>query len=299
MQKGTISQGAARGGLIAAMAIFGTIGIFVRGMALPSGVIALVRGCVGAAFLLLTMAAQRKRLCVAAIRKNLPLLGLSGAAMGFNWILLFEAYRHTTVATATLCYYLAPVFVVLASPLLLRERLSVRKLLCALAALAGMALASGAQAGGSDGKLTGTLLGLGAAALYACVVLINKRIPTLAARERTIVQLVVSAAVMLPYTLAGGLPRAAAFTGKALALLLVVGIVHTGLAYALYFGAIQALPAQTAAIFSFIDPVVAILLSAALLGEPLRGLDVAGGLLVLGAAFVCELPEQKPRRRTK
>ena len=92
---------------------------------------------------------------------------------------------------------------------------------------------------------------------------------------------------------------AAVFTGKALALLLVVGIVHTGLAYALSFGAIQALPAQTAAIFSFIDPVVAILLSAALLGEPLRGLDVAGGLLVLGAAFVCELPERKPRRRTK
>lgn len=282
-----------------AMAAFGTISLFVRSIPLSSTTVALLRAAIAGACLVALQALRGRPLRPSRLgRDMLPLL-LSGAAMGFNWILLFEAYRHTTVATATLCYYLAPVFVVLASPLLLRERLSVRKLLCAFAALAGMALASGAQAGGSDGKLTGTLLGLGAAALYACVVLINKRIPTLAARERTIVQLVVSAAVMLPYTLAGGLPRAAAFTGKALALLLVVGIVHTGLAYALYFGAIQALPAQTAAIFSFIDPVVAILLSAALLGEPLRGLDVAGGLLVLGAAFVCELPERKPRRHTK
>lgn len=293
----TKEQRRARASLIAAMTVFGTIGIFRRNISLPSGVIAMLRGAVGMAFLLLTGAARGRRIDRAGVKRNLPVLSLSGAVMGFNWILLFEAYRYTTVAAATLCYYMAPIFVILASPVLLGERLTRKKLLCVGAALCGMVLVSGVlQAGVSGGgELPGILLGLGAAALYASVILLNKRICGLGAQDRTVVQLGVAAAVLLPYTLLTGkltLSAFSAMTPLGVVMLLTVCVVHTGMSYALYFGSMSALPAQTVALLSYIDPVVAILLSALLLGEQMGLLSAAGAVLVLGAAVVSELPER-------
>ena len=140
--------------LIASLCIFGTISVFVRNIALGSGMIALARGVLGSAFLLLYLALRRQKLDLAAIRRNLKILLLSGGIMGLNWVLLFEAYRYTTVATATLCYYMQPVFLTLAATVVLGEKLSLKKGLCVLVALCGMVLVSGVigngmpQAGG-------------------------------------------------------------------------------------------------------------------------------------------------------
>ena len=283
--------------LIAAMAIFGTIGLFVRHIPLPSSVIALARGFVGMAFLLLVTAAGGARISGASIRSNLPLLLLSGACLGVNWILLFEAYRFTTVATATLCYYLAPIFVILASPLVLRERLTGRKLACVAGALAGMVLVSGVPGGAAaaDGNLRGILLGIGAAAFYASVVLLNKGLRGISAYDRTVVQLGVSAAVLLPYVLLTQKLGQLSPGLSGLALLAVVGIVHTGVAYALYFGSMGELPAQTVALFSYIDPVVAILLSAVVLREGMGLAEWVGAALVLGSTLISELPERREK----
>ena len=275
----------------AAMAIFGTIGLFVRYIPLPSCLIALVRGAVGASFLLLVGLLRGKKPDGKAIRKNLPLLCISGALMGFNWILLFEAYRYTTVATATLCYYLAPVFVTLASPLVLGEKLTPFRLLCAAAALAGLVLVSGVSGSGlpSGGELTGVLLGLGAAALYACVVLLNKKMRGLNAADTTVVQLASAAAVMLPYSLLTLWGEKLTCTPVGFILLAVVAVVHTGVAYLLYFGAIGSLRAQSAALLSYLDPVLAVLLSALVLHEPLGVRGIVGAVLILGAAAAGEL----------
>ena len=110
--------------LIIAVTAFGTIGIFVRYINLPSSVIAFVRGAVGAVFLLLLLYLRRTPFRWASVQPHWKLLALSGAIISFNWITLFEAYRYTTVATATLCYYMAPVFVTLASPFLFHEKLT-------------------------------------------------------------------------------------------------------------------------------------------------------------------------------
>ena len=187
-----ISEKSALFSLIFSMMIFGTIGIFRKHIELSSGVLAMARGFIGAAFLLLIIALKREKLSKAAIKKNLGLLILSGACIGFNWILLFEAYRYTTVATATLCYYLAPIFVIMASPLILKERLSGRKVLCVLVALAGMVFVSGVLQVDFTGlaELKGVLFGLGAAVFYASVILMNKKITDISAYDKTIVQLV-------------------------------------------------------------------------------------------------------------
>lgn len=289
-----MKENAAKLKLLGAMSIFGTIGLFVRYIPLSSAAIAFCRGVLGCLFLLGFMAVTGKKLSRADIKKNLLVLCLSGAAIGGNWILLFEAYRYTTVATATVCYYLAPLFLLLASPLV-GEKLTVKKLLCMAAALVGMVLVSGVVQGGMPrlSELTGVALGVGAAVLYATVMLLNKKLRPISAYDKTVVQLGTAALVVLPYMLLTGGVAVPSVEPLAWALLLVVGIVHTGVAYTLYFGSLGALDAKTVAVFSYLDPVIAVLLSALLLKETMDIYSIAGTVLILGSALCSELPERK------
>lgn len=276
--------------LTLSMIIFGTIGIFRRHMAVPSGTIALFRGLIGTMFLVGLLCLRRKRPDCAAVRRNLLKLLISGAAMGFNWILLFEAYNYTSVATATLCYYFAPMFIILASPWIVGERLTARKMICVGCALAGMVFVSGVLRAGFGGiaELRGVALSLGAAVLYAGVVLLNKTMTSIDAFDRTIVQLGASAAALLPYVCVVEPLSQMRLECISVLLLLVVGVVHTGIAYALYFGSLSSIAAQTAAIFSYIDPVLAVLLSAVLLREQMDVFTALGAALILGAAIASE-----------
>lgn len=276
--------------MLSAMALFGTIGIFVRYIELPSSIIALARWFIGTIFLLLLVQLQGRGVDRTAVKANFKLLCISGACVGFNWILLFEAYRYTTVATATLSYYMAPVFVMLASPFVVGERLSALKGFCVAMALGGMVLVSGFVQGGSEGvTITGILYGLGAAGLYAIVVLLNKFIHNIDGYALTIMQLGTAAIVLLPYTLVTENFSAMSMDTASLLLLAFVGIVHTGFNYSLYFSSLQELQAQTAALLSYIDPVVAIVLSTVLLGEQMDWLSGLGAVMVLGSTLLQEL----------
>lgn len=283
-------QSKARLRIIAAMVIFGTIGIFRKYIPLPSSLLAVARGIIGAVFLLLV---KRRKPELEAIRKNAWGLLLSGGALGFNWILLFESYRYTSVAAATLCYYMAPILLILVSPILLKEKLTGKKLLCVAAALGGMVPVSGIMESGVGTDFRGVLFGLGAAALYAGVMVLNKKISGVPAMDKTVVQLLAAAAVLLPYTLMTEDFSGIRFEPTAVFMLALVGIVHTGVAYLLYFGGMGALPGQTVALLSYLDPVVAILLSAIVLGENIGLWGYLGAALILGAAVVSEWPEKK------
>ena len=286
-------------GLTAAMVIFGTVGIFRKYIDLPSSMIAMARGLIGTLFLLILLACKRQRLDRAAIRKNAVMLLISGICIGFNWILLFESYRYTTIATATLCYYMAPVIVILAAPILLKERMTAKDLACVLLAVMGIVLVSGLPDTGAGTQNTlGILLGLGAAVLYASVILMNKKITDIGAVDKTVVQLAAAGAIMIPYLLLTEDVTAISYTPKSLILLILVAILHTGFAYTLYFGAIGSLPAQTAAIFSYVDPVVAIILSAILFDERMTVGGVIGAVLILGATLLRELPIFQKRQKS-
>lgn len=281
----------AKAGMLAAMSIFGTVGIFVRHIPLASASIAFFRGLVGLVFLLAVMMLSGNKPDRKSIRENGKLLLLSGAAIGGNWILLFEAYRYTTVATATICYYLAPMLLVLASPLL-GEKLTGKKLALSGIAMVGMVFVSGVLRGSVSGG-RGILCGVGAAVLYASAMFLNKKLGAVSSYDRTVVQLGAAAAVILPYCLlSGGFDMSEMKSGSYLALA-VVCVVHTGIAYWLYFGSIKQLPAQTVAIFSYLDPVIAILLSALWLSEPIGWQEMVGAVLILGSALVSEIPLQK------
>lgn len=280
---------AARLKLIVVMLLFGTIGIFVRTISMPSSIIALVRGIIGSIFLLLVVFARRTGIDMSAVKRNWWKLLLSGGCIGVNWILLFEAYRFTTVATATLCYYLQPVIVVLGSALVLKEKLSIRKLLCVLVAILGMIPVSGVlESIPTAGEVTGILLATGAALLYGINILTNKTMQGLSPFDMTIFCMITATLTLLPYTLLTEDWSAIVWEPQSLLLLLVVGIIHTGVAYALYYSALEKMKAQEVAIYGYIDPICAILLSALLLSEPLTVGIVIGAVMILGATYISE-----------
>ena len=278
---------------IAAMAIFGTLGPFVRNIPVSSGELALYRAILAAgligAFLLVT----GQKIPFAAIKKEVPLLLGSGMAMGINWILLFEAYKYTTVSVATLSYYFAPVIVTAVCPILFREKLTGRQILCFVMSTVGLVLITGigGLTGGRD--LIGILFGLGAAVFYATVVLMNKYIKNVEGIHRTFLQFLAAIVILVPYVALSGGVTLGGMNAVGWVNLLIVGLVHTGVTYCLYFSSLKELPGQKAAILSYIDPLVAVLVSVTVLGESLTLWQAVGGLLILGFTLWNELtPKQ-------
>ena len=132
---------------ILAMAAFGTLAIFVRGIALSPLEIALWRGVIAILVLLVLRLVTPKRPDSRLTWRERGLLLLSGVAVGINWALLFAAYDHTSIAVATLSYYFAPVLVMILSPILFHERMTTLQFTCFLAATLGLVLV---VAGGQD-----------------------------------------------------------------------------------------------------------------------------------------------------
>ena len=277
------------------MAIFGTIGLFVRGIPLPSSEIALYRAVLAILAIGSYLFVTKQKIQLAGMRKELILLVISGIAMGFNWILLFEAYKYTTVSVATLSYYAAPIMITLVSTILFREKMTKRKLLSFVMSTLGILLIT-VSGGGMSGKGTdhiGILFGLGAAVLYATVVLLNKFIKNVGGIQRTFLQFVAAAVTLFPYVMLTGGMHLGDLSGSGPALLLVIGFVHTGIAYCMYFSSLQYVPGQEAAVLSYIDPLVAVILSVSVLHEPMSALQVVGGAMILGFTLLNEMPEKE------
>ena len=276
--------------LIVSTLIFGTIGIFRRYIPISSAMLACFRGFSGALFLFLFVLITKRKIRHNIGIKNILMLVVVGAAIGFNWILLFEAYNYTSVATATLCYYMEPTIVLLASPIFFKEKLTLKKIICALIAIVGMIFVSGIldSGAGMGTNIKGVFCGLGAALLYSSVVIMNKKLAGVDVYEKTVVELFSAAAVLIPYLLITEDFGSISLDIKAVVMMFVVGLIHTGLAYALYFGSIDGLLTQTVAIFSYIDPVTALILSALILHEGLSVLGLVGAVMILSAAFFGE-----------
>lgn len=275
---------------ISSMLIFGTLGIFRRYIPLSSAMLALFRGLLGSAFLLILVFVKGGKLQKLKSR-TVFLLAVTGALMGFNWMLLFEAYNYTSVAVATMCYYMQPTIVILLSPFVFSEKLTFKKLICAVAAIIGMVFVSGILNGNGikTRDIKGILFGLGAAALYSAVVILNKKVVVKDVYEKSIIQLAAAAIILIPYLLLTEDITKTTLNGTAVCMVLLVGIVHTGIAYALYFGSMKNLKAQSIAVMSYIDPVFALLLSAVILHEGLTVYGAIGAILIIGSAFVSEI----------
>ena len=280
------------------MFIFGTIAPFVRNIGVSSGELALYRAVMAAVMVGGFLLFSRQKLSISKIKKELLLLLISGAAMGINWILLFEAYKYTTVSVATLSYYFAPVIVMVICPLIFKEKLTLKQIICFVMSTVGLVLITGTAGGGSEDML-GIIFGLSAAAFYATVMVLNKFIKGVEGLHRTFIQFLAAIIVLLPYVAFTSGFTLGSLNGKGLGYLLVVGLVHTGLAYCMYFSAIKELAGHKVAMLSYIDPLVAVLVSVAFLSEKMTLPQILGGILILGFTLICELPPLKVKEGNK
>lgn len=265
------------------MTIFGTLGLFTRNISVSSGELALYRAILAAALIMLFLAGTKQKIDFKAIRKDLFLLFFSGIAMGINWILLFEAYKYTTISAATLSYYFAPVIVTIVCPVIFHEKLTKKQILCFLMSTIGLILIIGFENVGSGGTdLIGILFGLGAAAFYAAVVLLNKFIKNVEGIHRTLLQFFAAILILIPYVACTSGFHLGSLNAIGWVCLLIVGLIHTGITYCMYFSALKELKGQEAAILSYIDPLVAVLMSVLVLGEQMTFWQLLGGIFILG-----------------
>ena len=278
---------------VLAMVIFGTLAPFVRNIGVSSGELALYRAVMGAGLIWIYLLAKGKNPFSGGLKREILLLLLSGGAMGVNWILLFQAYRYTSVSTATLCYYFAPVIVTALSPVLFRERLTRKQLFCFAMATLGLVLITGLEPSAGSANLTGILFGLGAAVFYAAVILLNKYIRSTAGIQRTFLQFLAAIVTLIPYVAATGGVTLSRLDSTGWMCLLVVGILHTGITYCLYFSSLKEIPGQRTAILSYIDPLVAVLISVTVLRESMTWQQALGGGLILGFTLWNALPERE------
>ena len=276
------------------MFIFGTIAPLVRNIGVGSGELALYRAIMAAVIVGGFLLFAKQKIAIAGIKRELLLLLISGAAMGINWIFLFEAYKYTTVSVATLSYYFAPVIVMVICPLLFKEKPTLKQIICFVMSTVGLVLITGTAGGGSE-DMRGVLFGLSAAIFYATVMLLNKFIKGVEGLHRTFIQFLAAIIVLLPYIMLTGEFTLGSLDGRSWGFLLVVGLVHTGFAYCMYFSAIKDLAGHKVAMLSYIDPLVAVIVSVVFLNEKMTLPQIVGGILILGFTLACELPPFKKK----
>lgn len=276
--------------LIISMFVFGTIGLFVRNINVSSSELALYRAAMASVLLSCYLLITKQPIPFKEIKKELLIIIASGVAMGFNWILLFQAYKYTTVSTATLSYYFAPVIVTLVCPFLFKEKMKLKQWICFVMSTVGIVMITGlTDVSFSSNHFIGILFGLGAACLYATVILLNKYIKGVSGIHRTVLQFYAAFIVLLPYVCITSGFSIDSLSGLGWINLLIVGLIHTGITYCLYFSSLKELPGQEAAILSYIDPLVAVIISVSILGEAMSFWQIIGGILILGFTLWNEL----------
>lgn len=268
--------------MITSMAVFGTLAPFVRNISVSSGELALYRAILAAILIGIFLFITKQSIPFSKIKKEVPLLLISGIAMGINWIFLFEAYKYTTVSVATLSYYFAPVIVTIVCPILFKEKLTGKQILCFIMSTLGLVLITGIGDIGNGNNFIGILFGLGAAVFYATVVLVNKFIKNVEGIHRTFLQFLSAIIVLIPYVSLTSKVTLENLNHIGWINLLIVGLIHTGVTYCMYFSSLKELPGQKAAILSYIDPLVAVMISVTILDETMTPWQIIGGILILG-----------------
>jgi RarD protein len=273
------------------MVIFGAVGVFAKYIDLSSSEIALFMSLIGGLLLFGISIITKNKVSWPNIKKNALALLLASIALSGNWVFLFQSYKETTIANAALSYYFAPVLVTVMSPIVLKEKLSLKKCLCVCAALFGLILILQSGRSGEDGNhLLGIVFGLIAATFYAILTLTNKFIRNMNGLEITVTQLLLSSVLLIAYLfIAEEKSGLFQISSDSVILILVLGILHAGVGFYLFFSGMKGLEGQSIAILSYVDPLTSLLISALVIGESMTVFQIFGAILLLGSTFISEV----------
>ncbi len=290
--KDIVNAGNAKVMMIIAMSIFGTIGLITFYIDLPSSIIVVGRGTIGAAFMLVLIYAMGSRLSKDDIFSNLFTLICSGICLGLNWLFLFEAYKTIEISLAIVLNYLTPALTILVTPVILKQNVSFFKLGCALLALLGLAMVSGILENGMEGDMYGIFCGIMAAVFYTAMIMFNKKLKSIGSYDRTFVQLLSASVLVVIYSLITVDMASLNFDTTSIVLVILLGIVHTAIAFTLYFGSLAYMDAPDAALLGYIEPILGVMLSVVILHEDMGVIGWIGAAIILGSTFVPEIIER-------
>ncbi len=276
---------------LSALLLFGLNGIVASHIALNSYEIVFLRTLIGSVLLLFLFLLSKGRFHIKEYKKDTLFITLSGIAMGTSWMFLYEAYQQIGVSLSSLLYYCGPVIVMILSPLIFKEKLTVPKLVGFAVVLVGILLVNGNAA---DGNINtwGLFCAAMSAVTYFFMVTLNKQAKNITGMENSVIQLIVSFLtvgifMLIKQGIIIHVPANAWFW------VLVLGIVNTGIGCYLYFSPLSKLPVQTVAVCGYLEPLSAVVFAAILLGEKMTLIQVAGAACIIGGAMIGELIKPK------
>lgn len=271
---------------IFALLLFGSNGIIASHISLTSYEIVFFRTLIGCLLLIILFKLTGHKMVLSNNKQHLFYLTLSGIAMGTSWIFLYEAYQQIGVSIASLIYYCGPVIVMVLSPLLFKEKLTLPKIIGFIIVLSGILLIN-MQAIQVEKTGWGLFCGGMSAIMYALMVIFNKKAHSITGIKNSMLQLTISFFTV------------AVFIGFQQGFLIqvspddwipifILGLLNTGMGCYLYFSSISHLPVQTVAIFGYLEPLSAVVFSVLFLSEVLLPIQVFGVVLVIGGAWFVE-----------
>ncbi|OZB95397.1 DMT family transporter [Paenibacillus sp. XY044] len=274
---------------VLSMIIFGAVGVFAKYINMTSSEIAFFLSLIGGLMLLAVFVWTKQKVPWQKVRKNAAALFIASAALSGNWIFLFQAYKETTIANAALSYYFAPVMVIMLSPFVLKEKLSLKKAVCICIAMLGLFfILQNGRLETIGHQLLGIGYGLVAACFYAILTLVNKFIRDLDGMANTLLQLGLSVVILSPFVLTTNGFHFSSITGNTLIWMLVLGTLHGGVGFYLFFAGMKGLRGQSIAVLSYIDPLTSLLISVLIVGERMALQQLIGAVLLLGSIWIGE-----------
>lgn len=269
-----------------ALLLFGSNGIVASLIALSSYEIVLLRTLIGSALLITVFFLGHGKVTFYKNWKQFFSLAISGIAMGTSWMFLYEAYSQIGVSISSLLYYCGPVIVMVLSPILFKEKLTMAKATGFLAVLVGVFLVNG-NAFAGDGNIFGIFCGAMSAVMYSFMVIFNKKAKEITGLENSALQLLTSFLTVAVFV---GIKQGYTIHIEAASVLpiLFLGLVNTGIGCYFYFSSIGNLPVQTVAICGYLEPLSAVLFSFIFLKEAMMPVQIVGAVLIIGGAMFGE-----------
>lgn len=275
------------------MLLWGSIGVFTRYINVSPIILAFLRAII-AIPVLYTFHRLYKNQSESNIKKLIPFV-ISGGILGLAWLCLFTAFKNTSISIAVLAYNMCPVYVLISAPIILKERLNRIQIMTIIGAFAGLLIIVSNALNSSDFSLVGLGFGIVSGLLYATLVIINRMVKTeMESSTITLIQMISATIILLPFCVFD--ERVMTITKLdtlSILLILILGLIHTGVAYRIYFSTYKKLSAVSIVSFSYMEPVFSIILSVIILGEKVYLNQIIGGVLILGSTYLGEFVSER------
>lgn len=283
--------------LVLVMIIWGSLGVFTRSIPLSALSLAFLRAFIALPVLFVVM--KMKKADKVKWQQLIPYI-ISGVLLGFGWLSLFYGFKHTSISSAVMIYNMCPVYVMIAAPLVLKETISKIQIAVIFISFFGLFLIVGHDLSEGSGYV-GLALSAVSGVFYAVIVLINRSIKTRVDNQTaTFAQILTAMIVLLPFVLIdGNIFTVVHLNVVAVTYTVLLGVLHTGVAYTLFFSLYAHMKSVEIVSYSFLEPLFGILFSVIFVGETLTFPQIIGGILILGSTYIGEMLKDRKSAKEK